>query len=1405
MVSEAGTGKTYECQAEKDRLWRAGEAAFYVELGELSRNNLRDLLPAEEEERLDAWLTSQSDVATIFLDSIDELKLTLGSFDVALSRLSKAIKGQLGRARIVITTRPIPVDYHLIQKHLPIPEKGELVASGEAFADIAMNMQRDDKKAKKASDVIPAVRHVALMPLSDDQVREMAALQGVTNAGALLEDIRRRNAEDFARRPQDLIELCANWRDHRRISTHRDQVAYNIAIKLKPRTDLREKAHLSGDKALEGASRLAIAALLTRKLTFRHSTEADSGGEPGTALDPEEILSDWSVDEIKTLLERALFGFASYGRVRFHHRSVIEYLAAKRLESLLDRGMSMKAVKRMLFAETPQGIKVVKPSMRPVAAWLSFSQSSIFSEVRDREPDVLLNYADPESLTSQQRIDALRAYVERYSHGSWRGMHVPRVQVHRLASNDLAPEVLRLWESEIENPEVRELLLELIAAVPMRGGADIAYRVVMRRDAEISERVDALDALIKLNDVRLDVISASMELDVGIWPARLLRASILRLFPAHIPIERLCRILARVTESRHSAGDLSWLWPRLIAEADMTSVYRDALRAGLTDLVTEGVEWSNKLYRNVSLRQHLVTPLTAVCLRQMMEDDISAAVIKSSVIALRLARDEYRHDEAAVDLRKALAQSPAAVREMAFWADDACIHGYRLQEDPRHRLFEVNHNGAISLNASQDKSWVLANLSDLKRPLAERAMMLEAAMREMWDGQGEWCNYAPMLKDHVADCPTLTAHIVDHLKPAPVNHELACMVKKNKKRMEQAKHRQTKDHESWVMFWEEVANNPQTVFSIDRAENTAWNLWRAMSRSGQESRSSGWNRRFIEQYFSKDVADRLRASMMSIWRGDRPTLRSERPENEKGTFLVRGQLGLAAIAAEAEDPSWARNLSVKEAELAARYVPIELNGFPSWFESLAVAHPTAVEAVLGPELTSEIDEMATVGSHSFFLQNLSHAASPIASLFIQRLRVWFDVNAQRIREGEESSMAAERLRRVVDVLLWCGDHQTRGHICIIATKHLTGGFDPVFAYVWFPILMRLDPSTGTEWLEKGLNGVEPGPYGQGIDWMSSLFGDYHNETGVDLHTPEFTPDLLLRLVRLAFRHVRPSDDIVHDDVYTPGARDHAQRGRDALLSALLDAKGPEGWVVKLKMANDPLFAHFRDRALLIAREKAAEESDRAVLSELDVVSIDRYREAPPTTRDEMFALMVDRLDDLYDLLLQDDSPRAAWAIISDEKVMRREIARQLRYAANHAYTVDQEGSTADEKETDIRLRATGSDQQAVIELKLGDERSGRELRDTINEQLVTKYMAPDTRRSGCLLVTVAKDRTWQHPDSSELLDVAGLEAMLQEEAAKIAIDRVFTVLLTTRVLDLRPRLQTESKSTVVRARKKGLI
>ena len=424
-----------------------------------------------------------------------------------------------------------------------------------------------------------------------------------------------------------------------------------------------------------------------------------------------------------------------------------------------------------------------------------------------------------------------------------------------------------------------------------------------------------------------------------------------------------------------------------------------------------------------------------------------------------------------------------------------------------------------------------------------------------------------------------------------------------------------------------------------------------MSNDGENSRTSGWNRRFIEEQFGKETAERLRRTLMNIWRGDHPTLASERPENERSTFLVRWQLALAAIYAEAEDPEWATNISEEEAKLAARYAPIELNGLPHWMESLVAAHPNPVDVSLGRELSWELQQCADAHGHSMLLQSISYAPAPVAKLFLPRLRAWLDADGDHVDDANGLAGTATRLRQVIGVMLKHGDDNVCAHLLAVARQRLQGSLPNEFIFVWLPTLMRLDPELGVAALKDRILTLEPGKRSEAVTWFSILFGDRHD--AINLRNVAFTPKLLLRLLRLAYCHVRIDHDAKHEGSYSPDTRDHAERARNEIVNALFDAKGEEGWTAKLEMADDPLCAHFKDRILAVAEEHWALEIDAVAFHEAQAIALDKTGEAPASTNEAMFAIMSDRLADLDDLLLRDSSPKDAWAGIADEKVMRR--------------------------------------------------------------------------------------------------------------------------------------------------------
>ena len=80
----------------------------------------------------------------------------------------------------------------------------------------------------------------------------------------------------------------------------------------------------------------------------------------------------------------------------------------------------------------------------------------------------------------------------------------------------------------------------------------------------------------------------------------------------------------------------------------------------------------------------------------------------------------------------------------------------------------------------------------------------------------------------------------------------------------------------------------------------------------------------------------------------------------------------------------------------------------------------------------------------------------------------------------------------------------------------------------------------------------------------------------------------------------------------------------------------------------------------------------------------------------------------------------------------RRFLEELGNLAKGLYEVDHEAVTGEENRTDTRLRSVVSDQEAVIEIKRADERSGRELRDTIFDQYVQQYLRAENTMTGCL-------------------------------------------------------------------------
>ena len=78
--------------------------------------------------------------------------------------------------------------------------------------------------------------------------------------------------------------------------------------------------------------------------------------------------------------------------------------------------------------------------------------------------------------------------------------------------------------------------------------------------------------------------------------------------------------------------------------------------------------------------------------------------------------------------------------------------------------------------------------------------------------------------------------------------------------------------------------------------------------------------------------------------------------------------------------------------------------------------------------------------------------------------------------------------------------------------------------------------------------------------------------------------------------------------------------------------------------------------------------------------------------------------------------------------------------------------------------------------------------ETISDQLAHRYLAPENRRAGILVITLATDRKFEHPDTGVRLEADAFLALLRTEAERVEQHLGFAVRIGVRILDLRPRL-----------------
>jgi len=1375
ILAEAGAGKTTETKQAARKVRSEGKDAFFLRLEHIT-DDLESAFEVGTFPEFQAWLVSTNE-GWIFLDSVDEARLKHPKdFDQAIRKISVRLNAALQRVHIVITGRTHAwrshSDLNLCNEKFPLALVNGHMAKEEekndkcnCSDDFLGNMEAKSvrKVSKISTEKDESIFKVySLWDLSPAQAEVFLQGKGIADTSTFLKEVERRDAWSFLSRPQDLEETLGFWNKQARLGSPLELMRHSIKYRLKEHDPNRaEVDSLTTEEANKGARIVAAAAILAHESTIRVP-----GGSSGSGINIKSILTDWTDKKCSMLLSLPIFDEAIYGTVRFHHRTVREYLAAEWFSEILKQNGSRKRVERIFFREQ-YGMQVIRPSMRPVLAWLALLDDKIKEKALEIEPEVILEGGDPSQLPLHTRKEILSVICKKMAARTSSESISERASVQRFASPDMTDDIKRLIK-EYENDEnLIFFLLRMVQLGNMKDALPEAKRFACDPQGEQYTRMAAIKAVQEIGSAEdyKDLLKKFAS-ESGLHDRGILADLVEGIASNSASVEWVIKAVSR-SESKEQYGydDLS---PALIQFIDRLSLDDTAkLLDGFGLLLDEEPmiethfhEVSERFSWLISCCLSLLEKLIVCRHDAALNDTALSVLIKSS--ACRENRDsEYGKTNA--DFAQ-LVRSWPELNRLLFWKDVDEIRkstysgkDKQLREYRRVAIFGCR---CWEFNTSHFDA-VLQDVAE-RELLDDRLVALSLAF-EIYKSNGSPKEWQERLKKLARKESDLEQALKILFRPSAQSQEhkrlartLAAQEKKSKTREE----KRQKYHEEWAKW---LAENFEKLRERegDTITNAQYYLHEEMRKySGNSSRWTEGNWRDLSQEFSSEIVDAFREGMVKYWRLYTPVLLSEGGDKRKTSFTVI--FGLTSLVVEADEAkNWAKSLRPEDVEIACRYAFHELNGFPRWFQKLYEACPDIVIASVLREINWELDVAVAHEERHYILGKIGWGCDWIWDGIAMHL---FD---KLKKEEPKNSGDLKSILNIVQGSSVVPDRDLAG----LASEKCADAKNSHHLGLWFPTWIGVDPNAAIKSLSDNLKSLSDGKLATELTMEISvnLLGDRRFSSYVrDAHK---TPEHLKELYLLMHRYIRQEDDVIRigNGPYSPQIRDDAQDVRSKAFSILSDIPGKESFLAIMDLSELHPVEISKVWMLRAAKKRAENDADAKPILEGEFSEFGKTLEFTPANHKELFDLVIIHLEDLKDDLENGDSSVSSiLKNVEKETEIRKYIGNWCREKAVGKYSVPQEEELADAKRPDIRFHGATFDAPVPVELKLADNWSGNDFFERLENQLCGDYLRDG--RSNCgvfLLVYRGKKNSWQTP-TGEVVDFRRLVLALQNYGVKLS-------------------------------------
>ncbi|TBY62821.1 hypothetical protein E0H46_26905 [Rhizobium leguminosarum bv. viciae] len=1385
VLAEAGAGKTQEIKAAVRKLRDSGKAAFFLRLEELSDGVTQASFDGADTgslRELDTWL-NETDTGWFMLDSVDEARLgSAKNFERAIKYLSGKLGDAAQRANIIITSRASEwrpeSDLRLVNNFLPFPETEE--TASHSNADNLERIFDSVTDAVDGSERRPGARVYSLLPLDEPRISQLAAHFGVNDTNSFYHALERADAVGFASRPKDLEDLAEYWLQKGSIGGRLELVENDIALKLKERDQDRAQARpLAPDNARLGAKLLAAASSLLRDQQFRvPETDSDLDG-----IDVGAILGMWTEVNCQTLLSRPIFDEAIYGRVRFHHRSVREYLAAEWIVELLEQGNSRRQVEQLFF-KSQYGIELIVPAMRPLLPWIALKDARIRNKLARVAPEVLTEGGDPSAFPADFRESLIRDICSRRNRERF-GRLLDAAAVRRMATSDLGPAISELLSAYKDDEVVRITLLRMAWQGNMSECLEQAKAFALDTSYDGTTRGAAIQVVAatagaaELAQFRANLLGSLGERDLVVFGECL--RSLGAILDTKVAIDVAANLLG---PDKYGFQSLKVRFVAFVNGLPLAEC-----RTVVDEILVKLRETPFKEGRNykVSDKAYWLLPVAARACERLVEAKDAFALSPNALDVLSLIEKSTAYDRSSIrtDLG-AMVKAWSDLNERLFWRE---ISAERAKGRVITNWWEVSGFPSFWQFSSVDFPRFVEQITN--RQGDDRFVALSVAIKVTPTEALE--ESLPTIREAIGDDTNLNARLDEFLNPNPTAQQLE-LQRRRREHKEETERRELQEGARLAQYKLRISQNLSWLEAAlpDGVTHAQLHMLEALRDLDLDrNRLAHPNWQGLVPEYGHEVVQAFKDGAQRYWRHHVPQLRSEGVQT-MNSIPHQTYLGLTGLEFDAQEEGWLDAMSSEDAKLAARYALWEMNGFSDWLGSLAEKSPSEVVEVL---LTEIEWEFAQQDSASYVISNLVWHGEQLRPMLGRRLLGLLSAQEPRslgVLRGALKIVSAD-------------DTISDAELAALAEHKIKGAASYSHTSLWVALWLTVQAPEAITFLDSHLLGLDERDAKNFTMAASSGFLSTDHDW-VSKRTSFKTPQSLKRLFEILCRHIKRTEDTkrVHLRAYSPEERDHAQQERDVVLTMLGEIEGKEAFVALMELADTHVDQDIRPHIRRAALARAEADANLKPWSAADFHAFTRDLDRNPGSLRELFDLVCNRLLDFKQELEEgDDSIASIVHKVDAETVQRNFFGKLFRDKSNGRYFAPNEEELADAKRPDLRIHAADIHGPVPIEFKIADNWSGSELFERLQNQLCNDYLRDARSSYGVFLMSnrAVKRKSWEHPITGAALTFEELCIALQNFADEYIAKRPDIDGIKVVGIDLTKRLKARRPDPVPRSKR----